>query len=272
MRGTSFGLYDIPFRGSIESDRINDALNDVVEDIGEAFLRGGRIDSRIDEVKSDMSYQVQQLLVNQAAANAALTAAHAHYDTKTGGLLYWSAYEEAAVTRESSRYDPTVGEVTLPWTTSWTKLPLYKNEYGEYEVGSDVSIQIKEDSGALTTITKPNDAFDMLDNNPETAWVATYPVATAPSTVTVVVMVPPLFSTYINSIMISPFPIGGCNVNTLEYFDTVSWKSVPGFVTSPYSRRYHFSKVSVPGNVGARAVLHLLIVAGRWLRYSVSAI
>jgi hypothetical protein len=250
MSSASFGLYDIQFRSPIESDRLNDIFNDIAQDIGEAHTITGRINARVREIKSDMSYQMQQLVANQALVDAQLDAAHTHYDNVGGrGLLYWSAYNESDVTNLTSRHDVCNGEVTLPWTTSWTKIPLTKDEDGYYRATGDVSIEI---DGLTMPIT--DDAYDMVDNNPETTWAVSHPTSQGP--ITGVVHVPDLFSTYINSVMVSPFPEGGCSVTSLEYANqNNTYIHVPDFVAGSSSRRYHFNKVSVPGGTSIRFIL-----------------
>jgi len=250
--------YDVLFRSPIESDRINDAFSDIVDDLGEAWNRADHINSLISDVRSDMSYQLQQLSRNMAAASGLLLATSDHYDTATGGLLYWNAYDEGrytvGATGRASRHDPVVGEVTLPWGSSWTKIPLHTNEYGEYVADSNISIEI-DVGGGLAAVSKPHDAYDMVDNNPETAWVVTYPVATAPANITAVVTLPDLFTTYFNSIVVHPFPVGGARVTSLQYYENGAPIDVPGFLSSEYSRRYHFRKIDSPGGTRIKLVI-----------------
>lgn len=251
--------YDLQFRSPIESDRLNDAFADIVDDVGEAFTRADHINSRVSDIRGAMSYQTQQMSIAMGAVSGLIQAAHTHYDANPGGLIYWSAYDENNYrpgTGTHSRYDPVLGEVTLPWSTSWTKVPLYKNEYGEYVADSSASIQL-DTGGGLVTITRPNSAYDMVDNNPETTWIAELPIGTAPGSVTGVVSLPNLFSTKFNSIMVSPFPVGGCKVTSLQYFSTSSggYVNVPSFVPSEYCRRYHFGSVDVSTNTLIKFVL-----------------
>jgi len=245
MRGAGFGLYDVEFRSPIESDRINDAFRDIYTDIGEATIRAQYIENKISSIGSDISYQEQQQTINMLAVSGILTAANTHYDTAVGGLLYWNAYNISSVVSCTGRHDPVVGDVSLPWRQAWTQLPLYKNEYGEYESTSDVTITI-----GGTGVLKPHDAWDMVDNNPETTWVTTYP--TDPGLVEVILTMPNNFSNTVNSVLVNPFPVGGCMVTNLYYDSDTGWMVPDGFEVSPYPRRYYFSRSSISGNSGVK--------------------
>lgn len=241
MGSTTLGLYEIEFRSPIESDRLNNTFNDIGNDIGEAYRRVEHTDGIIDGVRSDLSYQYQQQVINMLAVSGMLDA------TSSGeGILYWSAYNSSNIINTNSRHDPVTGDVTLPWRLGWTKLPLYTNQYGENECSDSLTISI---NGAY--MSKPHDAFDMVDNNPETAWVSE-----GVSPITGIINMPTTFSDYINSVLVSPFPAGGCTVTGLYYKNSAgSYISVPNFEPSPYPRRYYFTKAKIEGNTEIKFIL-----------------
>ena len=122
MRGVSFGDYRKTFRGTIDSESLNENFKDIHEDLSEAYRREQYINNKVVEYASDLNYQNQQLNNRVNELENALVAASGHYASSTGNLLYWSAYSSAEVSASNSRQDLGTGDVTLPWSRSWTKI------------------------------------------------------------------------------------------------------------------------------------------------------
>lgn len=239
MRGISFRDYEKSFRGAIESDDLNNNLKDIYNDLAEAYRREQYINNRLREYASDLSYQCQMLAVRLSNASAALIAASGSYAAAGGNVLYWSAYSNDGVSSNSSRHDLSIGEVTLPWSRSYTKIPLVLNEYGDYEVDSSVKINYCNDY-----YTKPDDLWDLVDNNPETNWVKSYPLADSPGQITLRIELPSSTNPAMNSIYISPYPDGGPRVDSLRYLNTAgAWVAVPGFTDVTNRKRFHFTPI-----------------------------
>lgn len=245
MRGISFREYEKSFRQAIESDDLNNNFRDIYNDLAEAYRRGQYINNRLREYSSDLSYQNQMLNSRVSELNDALIAASGSYGTAGINVMYWSAYNNDGVQSNNSRHDLNTGQVTLPWSRSYTKIPLMVNDYGDYEADSIVRINYCNDY-----YDKPNDLYDMVDNNPETNWIKAYPETSAPGSITIRVEMPASTNPAINSIYIAPFPDGGPKVDGLRYLNTAgSWVTVPGFTETNVRTRYYFTPIDYGNQV-----------------------
>jgi len=248
MRGLRLTNYEIGFRDPIESEKLNNTFSSIAEDLSEAFHRSQYIGNTLSEYISDRMYQQQQIDANNSALNALLTTAIATYAAAGGNHLYWSAYTTANVTDTDSMHDVTCGNVTLPWSRSWTKLPLVLNDYNIYV--PDTSIKVYYDDGAEVEKLQPDDIYDSVDNNPQTAWVKNYLIGIAPVSVTVRLEIPASLNPAISSIYVAPFPNGGPTITSMEYITYAgTWVNVSGFTPTNSRRRYHFSPVDYAGQI-----------------------
>lgn len=239
LRGISFREYKKPFRGAIESDDLNTNFSDIYNDLAEAYRREQYINNRLCEYASSLSYQNQMLAVRLSDANAGLIAASGSYVAAGGSVLYWSAYSNDGISSNTSRHDLSTGQVTLPWSRSYTKMPLVLNEYGDYEADSSVKINYCADY-----YTKPDDLWNIVDNNPETNWIKSYPLADSPGQITLRIELPASTNPAMNSIYVAPYPDGGPRVDSLRYLNTAgAWVAVPGFTDVTNRRRFHFTPV-----------------------------
>jgi len=87
MRGVSFGDYRKTFRGTIDTEVLNENFSDIHEDLSEAYRREQYINNKVVEYASDLSYQNQQLNVRVGELEDALVAASGHYANAVGNLL-----------------------------------------------------------------------------------------------------------------------------------------------------------------------------------------
>jgi len=248
MRGLRLTNYEIGFRDPIESEKLNNTFSSIAEDLSEAFHRSQYIGNTLSEYISDRMYQQQQIDANNSALNALLTTAIATYAAAGGNHLYWSAYTNSGVSNSDSMHDVTCGNVTLSWSRSWTKLPLVLNDYNIYV--PDTSIKAYYDDGTEVEKLQPDDIYDCIDNNPQTAWVKNYLVGVAPASVTVRLDIPASHNPAISSIYVAPFPNGGPTITSIEYITYAgTWVSISGFTSTNSRRRYHFSPVDYAGQI-----------------------
>jgi len=248
LRGISFIGYEKEFRGAIDSEDLNNDFKAIYNDLAESYRRLQYINGKLTEYASDVSYQNQQLDNRLNELEDALIAASGHYATAGGNLMYWSAYSDSELASNTSRHNMTTGDITLPWTRSWTKIPLISNAYGDYEPSTAVSIAY--DDGVEVYKNKPDDMYDMVDNNPETNWVHTYDTTGAPASVTVRIELPSSTNPAIDSVYAAPFPEGGPTITNIRYLTSAgSWTQISNFSSTDRRRRWHFSPVDYNNQV-----------------------
>lgn len=236
MRGITLRNYEREFRDGIDSESLNRNFREIYNDLSEAFLRYQYINTKLSQHVSDINLENQMLQARIEDLETDVAALGSDMD-----IVHWSAYSDDEIISNTGKQDVAVGNLTLGWSRSWTKMQITVNEWGDYEAGNATLVAFDPGTGTESYIDRPDDIYNAVDNNPRTNWVESYSSAT-PANVTVRIEIPPSINPSINTLYIAPFPDGGPKVTDIKYLTTAgTWVSLGTNID--HRTRLHFTPV-----------------------------
>ena len=218
-----------PFKGNIKSEEISKLSVAAAGDVADRFLEQVAINKKLENELLAMQAEYGALQTTTQALLNKLTDVEAAYDTMASagivhGLVYHDAYMNAISqfhTDTVCRQDMSFGQVTLPFAGNMiNRLVSYTDDVGVEHASTSITVLVSDADGRHGPYGVDEGPYRaMVAARPDMFWIES-DLGAATGNYDVYITVPEIRGIGANLISISPIPLFGTTIASVEYLST----------------------------------------------------